>query len=220
MIFIISIIRSVLLSALLIICSVSLFSLNGSGVTKEEVRASKWKINFKNLKYLDGFFLTSIDAFKALSEEDLLHKLRLCLMVAENKKSAPVGSQKNLLRKSHKFLIKLRDKNPDKAAYLLYELDSLSLLLSDTIELANMLRQEDSEGVQKHYHEYKESLERRLPLIPEYVKEFASIVSTLDHNRVEKSFKKFIPKFADLYNSVKNVHSKLHKHYTQYVMKY
>ncbi|UGQ18010.1 hypothetical protein [Borrelia sp. RT1S] len=219
MTFIISITRAILLSALLI-CSVSLFSLNGSGVTKEEVRVYKWKTNFENLKHLDGFFIASINSFKSLPEKDLLHKLKLCLMVSESKKPNSTESQKALLNKSSKFLTKLRDKNPDKAAYLLYELDALSLLLADTIELSNMLRQEDSEGVQKHYHEYKESLERRLPLIPKYIKEFFSAVNILDHNKVDKSFKKFMPKFVDLYNSVKQVYSKLHKHYTQYVIKY
>nr|WKT13933.1 hypothetical protein LKV13_04790 [Borrelia sp. BU AG58] len=219
MFFINSAMRIILLSMLLI-CSISLFSSDEYGDLRKQVRVDKWKNNFENLKKLDSHFIASINAFKSLSDKDLLHKLRLCLMVSESKKNDSLARNEELLKKSSRFLNKLKDQNPNKAAYLLYELEALSLLISDTIELANMLTHEESEGVQKHYHEYKESLEKRLPLIPKYVKEFLSVVNILDHNQIEKSFKKFMPKFAELYNSTERVYSKLHKHYTQFIINY
>ncbi|AYE36863.1 hypothetical protein DB313_05030 (plasmid) [Borrelia turcica IST7] len=213
-------IKTILLSVLLA-SPLCLFSLNEEGDLRSEVRVYKWRTNFNNLSILDSYFLATINDFKSMSGEDLLHKLKLCLMVTRNEKGdSAVTDRKALLKRTALFLTKLKDKNADKAAYLLYELDSLSLLLLDTIELANMLTHEESVGVQKHYHEYKESLEKRLPLIDKYKKEFLSSVSILDHNKLDKSFQKFMPKFADLYNSTEKVYSKLHKHYTQFIIRY
>ncbi|QMU99634.1 hypothetical protein F0310_04275 (plasmid) [Borrelia sp. A-FGy1] len=212
--------KAILLAALLVSPIYSLY-LNEEGNLRSQLRVHKWRTNFNNLSILDSYFLATINDFKSMSGEDLLHKLKLCLMVTRNEKNdSDTTMNKALLKKTTLFLTKLKDKNADKAAYLLYELDSLSLLLLDTIELANMLTHEESIGVQKHYHEYKESLEKRLPLIDKYKKEFLSNISILDHNQLDKSFQKFMPKFAELYNSTEKVYSKLYKHYTKFIIKY
>ncbi|AWG43268.1 hypothetical protein CR532_04540 (plasmid) [Candidatus Borreliella tachyglossi] len=200
----------------LLLHPIYLFSLASS---HNYFKVTNWRVNFERLKATNKDFREDIKELVAASEDDFLEKFKLCFMIKKSYMDSDILDEyKYLLRKSSQFLIELKSTDPKKAAYILYELNALSLLLSDIKELEIMLSHEESDEVRYYYHEYKDFLLEISLLVTEQINKFYSTIYLLDLKYLQDSFENFMIKFAEHYNSSTKLYSRLYKLYNQYFM--
>ncbi|AHH11908.1 hypothetical protein bcCo53_001317 (plasmid) [Borrelia coriaceae] len=180
------------------------------------IRVKDWKTNFNNLKNLGPYFTEAIENIKSTPDKTLSRNFQgafstsLCGTMSEDIDIVP-KEHKPLFEKSYKFIKTLKHKNPDQAAYILYEIGDLDEMFTNTHEEIGTFYYIMKDTTLKDNNQYEHAYKKLNNIYNKIRQEYLSTINILEHNDIENNFDKFMLKFSELHKLVTHIYFNIRK---------
>ncbi|AHH11958.1 hypothetical protein bcCo53_001369 (plasmid) [Borrelia coriaceae] len=184
--------------------------------TRKLIRVKDWKTNFNNLKNLGPFFMKDIENIKSKPDKELSRGFEgafsTSLRWPMSKDTDIVPKEhKPLFEKSYKFIKALKHKNPDQAAYILYEIGDLNAMFTNTHEDIRIFRYLIKHKKLKDNYQYEHVHKKLKDIYYKIRQEYLSTINILEHNDIDNNFNKFMLKFPELHKLVTHLYFNITK---------
>ncbi len=182
--------------------------------TRNLIRVKDWKTNFNNLNKLGPYFMKEIESIKSLfnlSEKDFSIFCTpydtICPPLSTNHTFI---KHQYTIKEYYSFINTLKHKNPNQAAYLIYEIYDLETIFGITQETIYSFNENKPELAITYNPTYKKTFETLKNIHYKAQNDFDLATNILKQNYTDNNFDTFMLKFIEIHKLATHAYFNLH----------